>query len=90
MGLMAGVEASGPPYHSRITQRAPIALAEDTMETNELTTQAPASHAHHWIIEEASGPLSNGRCRSCGAGKTFKNWLADSDFTTNEEHRTAA
>ena len=64
MGLMAGVEASGPPYHSRITQRAPIALAEDTMGTNELTTPAPASHAHPWTNEEASGPQSKGRCRN--------------------------
>ena len=64
------------------------------METTELelmptTTQAPA-HAHHWIIEEASGPLSGGRCKSCGASKAFKNWLADGDFITNEEHRIAA
>lgn len=90
MGRTAGVEAHSPPYHSRITRTAPIALPEDTMETNELTAQAPLSHAHHWVIEEASGPISSGRCKSCGAGKAFKNWLADSDFTTNEEHRTAA
>lgn len=59
------------------------------METPEMTTQAQA-HAHHWIIEEASGPLSGGRCKTCGANKAFKNWLADGDFITNEEHRTAA
>ena len=64
------------------------------METTELeftqtTVQSPA-HAHHWIIEEASGPLSGGRCKSCGASKAFKNWLADGDFITNEEHRIAA
>ncbi|HMO52907.1 MAG TPA: hypothetical protein PJ994_00220 [Tepidiformaceae bacterium] len=51
--------------------------------------QAPA-HAHHWVIEEASGPLSAGRCKKCGATKNFKNWLEDSDFITNEEHRLAA
>ena len=60
------------------------------METLELTAQAPAGHAHHWIIEEASGPLSGGRCKTCGANKAFKNWLADGDFITNEEHRSAA
>ena len=59
------------------------------METLELTTQAP-THAHHWVIEEASGPLSSGRCKRCGAVKAFKNWLEDSDFITNEEHRLAA
>ncbi len=60
------------------------------METNTLIAHKPAEHAHHWIIEEANGPLSGGRCRSCGANKAFKNWLADSDFITNEEHRSAA
>lgn len=59
------------------------------MKTLELTKEAPA-HAHHWVIEEAAGPLSGGRCKTCGAVKTFKNWLADSDFITNEEHRMAA
>jgi len=49
-----------------------------------------AQHAHHWIIEEASGPLSKGRCKTCGASRDFKNWLEDTDFITNEEHRQAA
>ncbi|MBK7329346.1 MAG: hypothetical protein IPI85_09760 [Dehalococcoidia bacterium] len=49
-----------------------------------------AEHAHHWLIEEAVGPVSLGRCKRCGATKAFKNWLEDTDFITNEEHRTAA
>lgn len=57
----------------------------------DITTGAqPLAHAHHWLIEEASGPLSPGRCKTCGATKEFKNWLSDSDFITNEEHRLAA
>lgn len=59
------------------------------METQEVTNGAPA-HAHHWVIEEAAGPLSGGRCKTCGEARAFKNWLADGDFITNEEHRTAA
>ena len=59
------------------------------METPEVKKRTPA-HAHHWVIEEAAGPLSAGRCNNCGAAKAFKNWLADGDFITNEEHRTAA
>lgn len=31
-----------------------------------------------------------GVCKICGATKEFKNWLSDSDFITNEEHRMAA
>ena len=49
-----------------------------------------AEHAHHWLIEEAAGPLPMRPCKRCGATKTFKNWLEDTDFITNEEHRTAA
>ncbi len=60
------------------------------METTIHGTAASAEHAHHWVIEEASGLLSQGRCKRCGVSKEFKNWLADTDFITNEEHRTAA
>ena len=60
------------------------------MDTKTLPAKTPLEHAHHWIIEEPSGPLSGGRCKSCGASKAFKNWLADGDFITNEEHRAAA
>jgi len=57
----------------------------------ETNPAAPAAaHSHHWVIEEASGPYSAGRCKVCGATKAFKNWLSDSDFITNEEHRQAA
>jgi len=55
----------------------------------EALTNTPA-HAHHWLIAEANGARSAGRCKSCGAIKEFKNWLEDGDFITNEEHRIAA
>ena len=47
-------------------------------------------HAHHWVINEANGPLSEGVCKRCGVAKAFKNWLEETDFITNEEHRIAA
>jgi len=34
--------------------------------------------------------MSTGVCKECGVTKTFKNWLQDGDFITNEEHRSAA
>ena len=34
-------------------------------------------HAHHWLIEEACGPTSMGRCRDCGAERSFRNWPAE-------------
>lgn len=45
-------------------------------------------HTHHWLIDEPSGPISMGCCIGCGKEKEFKNWLAETDFITNEEHRT--
>lgn len=54
------------------------------------TTEPVADHGHRWRIEEPDGPVSMGVCKICGATKEFKNWLSDSDFITNEEHRMAA
>jgi hypothetical protein len=54
------------------------------------TMTATRPHAHHWVIEEANGPQSAGVCKVCRQVKSFKNWLAEADFITNEEHRIAA
>lgn len=54
-------------------------------------TETPiAPHTHHWMIDEANGPQSEGRCKRCGAEKAFKNWLEASDFITSEERRRLA
>ncbi len=45
---------------------------------------------HHWMIEEANGPQSPAVCKTCGEYRLFKNSLADGDFLTNEERRSAA
>ena len=29
--------------------------------------------AHHWVIEEAQGPVSKGVCRHCGDAREFQN-----------------
>ena len=34
------------------------------------------SCGHHWIIEPATGPISQGECRRCGMLKEFKNSIA--------------
>jgi len=63
-------------------------MANATLKTR---TEAPqAAHGHRWRIDEPSGPMSLGVCKTCGATKEFKNWLSDGDFITNEEHRVAA
>lgn len=47
-------------------------------------------HFHRWRIDEPNGAVSTGVCKTCGATKEFKNWLADGDFITNEEHRVSS
>lgn len=59
-----------------------------TIETP--TPTSTKGHVHHWVIEEANGPLSYGRCKLCGGQKEFRNWLLESDFTTRSEHELAA
>ena len=60
------------------------------------TTEQPSTratveqHMHHWMIEEANGPQSPAVCKTCGEYRMFKNSLADGDFLTNEERRSAA
>lgn len=61
-----------------------------SITTTSVAGSAGEAHAHHWLIEEANGERSRGMCKRCGAVKDFKNWLEDSDFITNEEHRVAA
>lgn len=34
------------------------------------------NHVHHWLIEEARGRVSRGRCRDCGAERDFDNTFA--------------
>jgi hypothetical protein len=53
-------------------------------------TTVTRPHAHHWVIEEANGAESRGVCKVCREVKAFRNWLAEGDFITNEEHRLAA
>lgn len=48
------------------------------------------AHAHHWLIEEATGPKSHGVCRDCHAEREFRNWLAEADFVTRGERLYAA
>ena len=49
-----------------------------------LETQADPGCRHHWIIQPALGPLSDGKCRNCGEVREFKNSI---DFETEWSSR---
>jgi hypothetical protein len=63
---------------------------EATMQQPAIPPPETPDHAHHWIIDEAAGPLSRGVCKRCGVARNFRNWLEEGDYITNEEHRLAA
>lgn len=65
-------------------------MAATTVLKSPAPAGMPDGHFHRWRIDEPNGPVSLGVCKVCGAEKQFKNWLADGDFITNEEHRMAA
>ncbi len=51
----------------------------------ETSFSANLVHQHHWIIETANGPRSEGVCKSCHAQRDFPNWLPDLDFGRGDD-----
>ena len=35
----------------------------------------PAECRHHWVIQPATGPVSQGNCQVCGEAREFKNYV---------------
>jgi hypothetical protein len=58
------------------------------METNPRTAVIDRPDAgacrHHWIIEAANGPTSQGRCKHCGAERDFFNTVEDAQLPKEE------
>ena len=47
--------------------------------------EAPAC-CHHWVIQPAVGPVSEGACQKCGEVREFKNSLDyEADWTNRRE-----
>ena len=55
-----------------MAQHTTIALAAEI----EIESTAPvAACRHHWVIQSADGPVSNGSCQVCGETREFKNYV---------------
>ena len=39
------------------------------------TVETEPSCCHHWVIQPADGPISNGSCQVCGETREFKNYV---------------
>jgi len=53
------------------------AFAGRGQKMNRTQTQREKDCQHHWVIDAADGPTSNGRCRLCGTSKSFFNVYDD-------------
>ena len=52
--------------HTIITQEPEIEIQ---------TASSLAGCRHHWVIQPADGPVSNGSCQICGESREFKNYV---------------
>jgi hypothetical protein len=49
-------------------------IAPATTEENN-DEPAVSTCRHHWVIQPADGPVSNGLCQVCGETREFKNYV---------------
>ncbi len=60
-----------------MAQHTTIAPAPE-VENNAAATAAVCRH--HWVIQAADGPVSNGSCRICGETREFKNYVESASW----------
>jgi hypothetical protein len=55
-----------------------VRVREKTTISHTSEAAAPKQECcHHWVVDMAAGPTSQGVCILCGARKEFKNYLPD-------------
>ena len=42
--------------------------------------QEPELCRHHWVIQAAAGPVSQGVCQACGEVRDFKNYVESASW----------
>ncbi len=60
-------------------------MTPDTTPTPDNTPGAAQSEEapgcrHRWVIESPNGPTCSGRCKRCGAGRTFLSYALEYDW----------
>ena len=60
-----------------MAQQTTIAPAPE-VENNAAATTTVCRH--HWVIQAADGPVSNGSCLNCGATREFKNYVESASW----------
>ena len=60
-----------------MAQHTTIAPAPE-VENNAAATTTVCRH--HWVIQPADGPVSNGSCQICGETREFKNYVESASW----------
>ena len=60
-----------------------LIMAQQTSIPSPSEAQNPDDCRHHWVIQPATGPVSQGSCRTCGAVKEFKNYVESAAWGDN-------
>ena len=47
----------------------------DNPEIESTVDETSSGCCHHWVIQPADGPISNGSCQVCGETREFKNYV---------------
>jgi hypothetical protein len=55
-----------------------------------MDTASKSEHAHHWVIAEPTGMMSEGVCRVCQERRLFRNSPIETSVTTRAEREFAA
>ena len=66
---MAQRTTIGPDTTADATTKA----TAETIENND--EPVVSTCRHHWVIQPADGPVSNGACQVCGETREFKNYV---------------
>ena len=65
-----------------MTQQTPVNQPAEEQE-------AP-SCMHYWVIQPATGPVSQGSCQNCGETREFKNYVEASTWGDDKSSRNSA
>ena len=55
-----------------MAQQLPVATLSEV--------QDPPQCRHHWVIQPAEGPVSQGVCQACGEIREFKNYVESASW----------
>ena len=62
-------------YEPRIRRSNIMAQKSTATPTIEIEVENIQGCAHHWVIQPAMGPSSQGVCQICGESKDFQNYV---------------